>query len=237
MIYMGSKNKIAKQLVPVLNEYRKSHEWYVEPFCGGCNIIDKIEGKRIAADINPYLISLWKYLVKGWQPPHVTEEQYHYIRTHRDRFFTHYVGSVGFISSFRGKFFGGAIKPVYQNERWRDYQQEQINNVLKQVPYLKDVWFQCYTYDRVGIPSDSLIYCDPPYKGTTGYYHDFNHESFWDWCREKERQGHTVLVSEYEAPDDFEVMWSMSLKSSMSINGNGGVWKHTTEKLFRYKGK
>lgn len=43
---MGSKAKIAKYIVPIIQ--RKIDEsgarYYVEPFAGGCNVIDKITG-------------------------------------------------------------------------------------------------------------------------------------------------------------------------------------------------
>jgi DNA adenine methylase len=37
-------------------EYRKENACWVEPFVGGANMIDKVEGKRIGADLNEYLI-------------------------------------------------------------------------------------------------------------------------------------------------------------------------------------
>ena len=59
MKYMGSKNRYAKEIIPIILENRKSlDQAYVEPFVGGANIIDKIEGVRIAGDKNRYLISL-----------------------------------------------------------------------------------------------------------------------------------------------------------------------------------
>ena len=59
------------------------------------------------------------------------------------------------------------------------------------------------SYDEVSIESDSVIYCDPPYKDTNTYLDDFNHENFYQWlrkCREKNQQ---VFISEYHMPDDF----------------------------------
>lgn len=38
---------------------------YVEPFCGGCNTIDKVKGLRIGNDKNKFLISMWKCLCNG----------------------------------------------------------------------------------------------------------------------------------------------------------------------------
>ena len=44
MIYMGSKNRLSKQIVPIIQNYiDKGCNCYLEPFVGGANIIDKIE--------------------------------------------------------------------------------------------------------------------------------------------------------------------------------------------------
>ena len=79
MQYLGSKNKIAKHLLPIILKNRKPEQYYVEPFMGGGNMIDKVDGLRIGNDINYYLIEMWKSLQKGWIPPDVvTEEEYKY---------------------------------------------------------------------------------------------------------------------------------------------------------------
>ena len=65
MVYQGSKNKIAKYIVPIIQKYIDDNNitTYIEPFCGGLNIIDKIKCKnRIASDYNEDLIALLKYI-------------------------------------------------------------------------------------------------------------------------------------------------------------------------------
>ena len=57
MKYMGSKARIAKYILPIILKDRKPDQWYIEPFVGGANMIDKVEGSRIGADINELLIS------------------------------------------------------------------------------------------------------------------------------------------------------------------------------------
>lgn len=54
-------------------------------------------------------------------------------------------------------------------------------------------------YQSVSIQSNSVIYCDIPYQGTTGYLGAFDYERFFDWC---ERQQELVIVSEYGMPKD-----------------------------------
>lgn len=68
MKYMGSKSRIAKYIVPILQECIDSNHvtTYIEPFVGGGNVIDKIRcQERIGSDINPYLIALLKRVQEG----------------------------------------------------------------------------------------------------------------------------------------------------------------------------
>ena len=110
--------------------------------------------------------------------------------------------------------------------------------------FVKDLVNEYYTptkwsgdYKEMIIPTNSLIYCDPPYKGSRPYIGENKiiHSEFWDWCREKVNEGHIVFVSEYDAPTDFECIWSQEVKSSLSANGKIGGNKISIEKLFKYK--
>ena len=60
---MGSKSRIAKYIVPIIQNYIDKNyiTKYIEPFCGGCNIIDKIKcDNKIASDSHKYLIEMFK---------------------------------------------------------------------------------------------------------------------------------------------------------------------------------
>lgn len=111
--------------------------------------------------------------------------------------------------------------------RVEHYQKEQINNILKQSTKISDVVFKCCSYDALDIPANSIIYCDPPYNGTTKYKDSFDSDAFWQWCRDKAKEGHTVYVSEYNAPEDFKCIWEKQINSNL-----GGTSKTATEKLF-----
>ena len=74
---MGSKARHAKEMLPIILKDRKEGQWYVEPFVGGCNMIDKVSGNRIGADVHEYLIAMWQAVSVGWLPPYkFTEEDY-----------------------------------------------------------------------------------------------------------------------------------------------------------------
>ncbi len=94
---------------------------------------------------------------------------------------------------------------------------------------VKGVRFIESSYSELDIPPNSIIYCDPPYEGTTKYKDDFNHILFWQWCREKAKEGHQVFISEYNAPDDFVCIWQQELNVSVAKNGKH---KKAIEKLF-----
>lgn len=54
MWYVGSKNKLSKDLVPIIQSYITSDtKGYLEPFVGGGNVIDKIQcNNKIGCDIH-----------------------------------------------------------------------------------------------------------------------------------------------------------------------------------------
>ena len=92
------------------------------------------------------------------------------------------------------------------------------------------------SYDEVKIKPDSVIYCDPPYRGTDGYKNEFNHERFYDWCT---RQKELVLISEYAMPKDrFTEVWNKKHRSLLSSATNKGVIERLyvpTHQLQKYK--
>jgi DNA adenine methylase len=230
---MGSKSRHAKEILQIILKDRKPDQWYVEPFVGGANVIDKVEGKRLGADINKYVVALLIELSHGWNPPEfVSETAYKEIQSNKDKYEDFLVGYVGFQLSYGAKFFGGYRRDSVGK---RDYSKEAYNNVVKQIPNLEGVIFKNCSYLELSIPENSLIYCDPPFKGTTKYKEEsIDHNQFWQWCREKSLEGHTVYISEYNAPDDFECVWEKKVNSSMTQDTGA---KKATEKLFKWKGE
>jgi DNA adenine methylase len=235
MKYMGSKNRIAKHILPIMLADRKPEQWWVEPFVGGANIIDKVKGNRMGGDSNKYLIALLKELQTQvpFNPPHIGEKEYNDIKKNKEQYPDWLVGYAGFNLSFAAKFFGGYRRDKaglrnYENEAHQNRLARQ--NLLAQQNLLVGVNFVCSDYRDIALPSNSIIYCDPPYKGTTKYKDGINHEDFWQWCREKAIQGHIIYVSEYIAPDDFECVWLKDVGISVSEDAGN---KRATEKLFK----
>lgn len=230
MKYMGSKRRIAKEILPLMLKNRKEGQYFVEPFCGGCNSLDKVENPRIGNDSNKYLVSFLKYLQEEipFEPEYVTETEYKEIQNNKDKFPEWLVGYVGFNLSFAAKFFGGYARDKVGT---RDHQLEAQRCVLRQQDSLQGIEFYSGSYNEFPIPENSIIYCDPPYKDTTKYNkNSFDYESFYDWCREKKAEGHTVFVSEFYMPEDFTVIWEKEINNNLDVNRKNG--KRGIEKLF-----
>lgn len=241
MKYMGSKNRIAKDILPVILKNRKPNQWYVEPFVGGCNSIDKVEGNRIGNDSHEYLIAYLKGLSEGIMPPeYVSEEDYAYVRLNKDsnKYLT---GYIGFSFSFGAKWFGGyrrdikGTKEVSSLKLINEQKQSKssYNSAVKQSEKIRGVKFYNCSYDSLYIPKNSIIYCDPPYYGTTQYKDKFDSLKFWDWVRLMVKEGHYVYVSEYNAPNDFECIWMSEIGSNLDRQGNKR--SIAVEKLFVHK--
>jgi len=235
MKYMGSKNRIAKHILPIMLAERKPDQWWVEPFVGGANMIDKVDGKRIGADSNEFLIKALR-LIRDEPtaiPNLITEEDYQKAKD--EMVLNGLTGFIGFAMSFGGKWFGGYRRDVAGTkgciENMKTQTRRSKQNAINQSKDLKGVKFINSDYRSLDLPPNSLIYCDPPYEGTTKYKDGFNHTDFWQWCREKATEGHIVFVSEYNAPSDFECVWQKELPTTISKQEG----KKDIEKLFRRK--
>lgn len=240
---MGSKRRIADKILPIILKVRKPNQWYVEPFCGGCNTLERVTGKRMAGDIHPELIAMYKALQGGWKPPlRITEEGYKRIMKLGS---PELKGYAGFTHSFGGKYGGtyrrGTDQRIEVLERGNKLKGN-YNNIshvgklnyrliMDHAKLLRDVKFYCCAYYDLPIPPKSILYLDPPYEGTTKYNTKlFMHSNFWNWCRNMKGNGHSVFISEYNAPDDFKIVWQQELKTN--LNAHSAKAFGVVEKLF-----
>ena len=230
MKYVGSKNRIAKDILKIMIPLKGDRTW-VEPFVGGANLIDKVSGDRIGADANENVIKALKFIRDNLKdiPKNrleFTEDMYKALRSSPD---TELKAFAGFAYSFGAKWLGGWCRGGN-----RDYVNEAYKNAVKQSPKLQGIKLIHSDYTELQIPPNSLIYCDPPYANTTKYaIGAFDHDKFFEWCRSMEQKGHIVFVSEYQAPDDFECVYGKKIVSSLDKNTGG---KFGVEKLFRARG-
>lgn len=235
MKYVGGKSRIGQQIAAYLNELRRPGQPYWEPFVGGLWVAHHIgPGPNYFSDAHEDLINLYKAILAGWNPPtNITYDEYYEIKAMDPcplRTF------VGYGSSFSGKYWGGYAREIVGDDNSNRYTKEAAVSLTWKLSRLNDPFLFSADYNEADVPikymGNLLIYCDPPYEGTTGYsYLDpFDNEKFWDKCREFSEAGHTVVVSEFNAPDDFSEVMSWPLSRNLKANGS----THITERLFRF---
>lgn len=223
MVYMGGKFRIRKHLLPILQKEADKAEGYLEPFCGGCNVIEKIcQKNRVAADRNKWLIEFWKSLDKlDDLPRELSREEYSKTRDRYNKGEVNwYISAVGFLGSFGGRFYDGGFGDGVWEGR--------INNVRNQLEGLKGVEFICRDYKDTPDLRNWVIYCDPPYQGVKGYREGLVYDEFWTWCKEMSKKN-IVFISEMNCPIG-EVVWEKEVKRTIGEERPTAV-----EKLFRIK--
>jgi DNA adenine methylase len=238
MVYMGSKAKYAKYIVPILQKCidENSVTIYIEPFVGGANIIDKIKCKnRYGFDRSDTLIALlntaandfdnvmkdgnrekWDkgkgYVKDGIMPKDMTLAE---------------IGAMEFFASYCN---GGFPRGYAKNTDTRNYYNEAYRNMEKQAPNLKGISFKCQNYWELDKDvKRAVIYCDPPYQNTKFYGYakepKMDYEKFWNWIRELSKENF-VFVSEQTAPEDFKAIWTQEVKRTTNKENNFKAVEH-----------
>lgn len=232
MVYMGSKRKYKKYIIPILQKTINNFniDTYIEPFVGGANVIDDIKCEnRIGYDRSDTLIALldlaskdfskvmkdgsrelWdkgkEYVKNGNKPEDMTLAE---------------IGAMEFFASYCN---GGFPRGYAKNTQNRNYYKEAYNNMEKQSPKLKGIKFGCQNYWELDKNiKNAVIYIDPPYQNTKVYGYanqpkiDYTH--FWNWVREISKDNY-VFVSEQSAPEDFEAVWTQDVKRTTNKENN-----------------
>ena len=236
--YTGSKNGIAKWVIDNLPRAKN----FVDVFAGGCAITHAalLSGKYenfIANDLSPapqlFLDAIHgKYRdEKRW----ISREDF--FRLKDTDAYVKYCFSFG--NDGQTYMYGKGIEPwkkalhyaiVYDDKRLiaELLQRPELHRGceslerLHRLQSLERLTVTKSDYRRILIPQDAVIYCDPPYIGTTSKYgNSVDYEEFYQWC---ERQGNLVVVSEYTMPKDRFVRVAMKEKrQTLSATANNKV--------------
>lgn len=84
-------------------------------------------------------------------------------------------------------------------------------------------------YRELEYRGGDVVYCDPPYAGHDPYSSGgFDSTAFWEWARTRE---FPVYVSEYEAPEDFAVVFAVEKRVVLNNNRMGKA----VEKVFLHR--
>lgn len=173
MRYLGGKSRIAKYIAAEINKVRRPGQLVWDAFCGGLSVSVALSkhGPVLATDANAALINLYKAVQNGWQPPaEVSKETWLAAKLLPDTDPMKAFCAIG--CSYGGDWSGG-----YANDR-KAYPEHSIkatshasssrNALKRQVP--KVASFACVDFlSSEPKGTETVIYCDPPYSGTTRY--------------------------------------------------------------------
>jgi DNA adenine methylase len=230
MAYLGGKATSAEHIIKILNNPFFNDYVYIEPFCGYCHILRRVTNKSSyrASDNNELLIVLLKHVQKTkGEHPHITQAEYTSLRKNpkANKLRAAYAA---FCYSYNGKFFGGYVNKYkgrnYPKERKSYYDQLHMNPTFSRTK-LDFTSYKKYLTDKT---KGALIYCDPPYEGTTEYHSTFNSGEFWEDMRGLSKDNY-VFISEYSAPKDFVCV---AKKMKMNSVAGGGATRKRIEKVF-----
>lgn len=166
-------------------------------------------GPVLATDICAPLIALYRAIRLGWDPPEsVTQEQWEAAKSLPDS--DPLKGFCGFGASFNGIYFSRYVEPQARltigsgpsaRLSTRRYHAA-IGAVLRrQLPKIAAV--ECADFlNQPIVAFDGVLYCDPPYRGTTGYpgAPSFSHDRFYTIVQQWAAVGVPVFISEYSCP-------------------------------------
>lgn len=231
MQYMGGKGRAAPHIARAMLEARADCRAYLEPFLGGCYVLPHMAPHfthSTACDVVPDVVMLWQDAMHGWEPPSlVTREQYDMLRDAEPSALRAFVG---FGCSFGGKWWGGYAP---HNPGHGGGAETARRGVIRKAAALNPsrVTIALRDYAEHNPGPDTLVYCDPPYAGTTAYKGapTWDTEAFWTRAREWVANGARVFVSEYAAPDDWRTAWERQQPASLAKGSNSGT---VTERLF-----
>jgi DNA adenine methylase len=225
MRYLGGKHWIAGPLAKAVAPYREGRR-LLEPFCGGLSITVALQPEE-AADASRPLIELIMAVRAGFDPPtEISENLYDEVKTAGPDHPLY--NFVGLCATWGGKWWGGYARG---HKRQINPAGAARTALLRKVSETKSVNFTCRSYEETPFRPGDVLYCDPPYAGTTEGYATppFYSPDFWDWCRWASSCGAVVLVSEFNAPEDMETVAIFPRKTNVRKGVSGG---EVLDKLF-----
>ena len=174
--------------------------------------------------------------------PRVSEKLYYDIRNNMDNYPPEVVGFCMSNLSFGGVWGGTYAREGHRHKKnggldvkgglTGNYTRSGNVSIKKSMKNWHWDDFQCGDYLHMKLPPPpAVIYCDPPYKNTAKYKDEFDHDIFYDWCRERTAEGYTVYISEYQMPDDFKLI--KTIKTKVDFASQRKAPKFIEEYLFK----
>ena len=107
---------------------------------------------------------------------------------------------------------------------------------LERLERLQSLRVTSLSYNKIDIPDDAVVYCDPPYHASDNSLYEgtakaFDHCAFYDWCVRVSKTN-PIFISEYSIEDDrFEIVAEKQKLTRLSSVKSFNV----TERLYTVK--
>ena len=118
-------------------------------------------------------------------------------------------------------------KRLEQLERLQQLEQLQQLERLQQLDLLEPLKYSVLDYHSLDVNPSDVVYCDPPYTGTSQSYGGFDDDAFQSWlanCPAKQ-----IYISEYTQLPHTELAFNLGKKQSFQSKG-----KRSDELLLKY---
>lgn len=235
MLYLGGKARIAEVVAKAIRSRVPTGRGvrYLEPFIGGGSVFQYLaphfEIVR-AGDAHEDLVLMWQAAAAGWRPPReVSEDDYAAARIEPPSALR---GFVGFGCSFGAKWWGGYARG---HGGYAETAARSVADIGRIMAAVRADVRRC-SYQAWEVASGDVIYCDPPYRGTTGYSVMFDSDDFWTTATAWSDAGARVFVSEYAAPPGWDVIWTREGHRKCVGTAGGGSGGAAVERLFARAG-
>ena len=229
---------MAGSIAHVIHRREPTASVWVEPFCGMCSVARaawKLNPtyRFHLSDANESLIVLLQAIQTGWMPSKtlakLTNGEYKRIRSQADSLTPEYA-FIATALSFGGKWFGGLAGVNNSRYSTEDYFNRACVEIQKMHEFFcgADVDIQCSEYEYSTVVDDCILYCDPPYLGTTKIFKPFDSNRFTEWVVRNSLRSR-VYVSEYTQLDrSFIPVWSKTQSEHLSKT----IGAKRTERLY-----
>lgn len=228
MQYLGGKARIGRDIADAMGV--PASATYYEPFCGMLGVLRHVRcRRRVASDARLAVVTFWRAVQRGWVPPHtLSEKEYAVLRAADDQEDPRTAWAASGCS-FGGKWWGGRAR----DQSDRNYAAEAAAFV---VGVARDVAVEFIHRDYADLDPEpgAVVYCDPPYAGTTDYpdVGPFDHAAFWRRA-EAWSASSTVYVSEFTGPPSgvrATDIWAT--RRHVAVEGISGTSRRKVDRLY-----
>lgn len=237
MVYMGSKRRYCKYIVPIIQKYIDEYgiDCFVDCFCGGANLTDKIKCETVIAnDLSPTLIALHKQAQEDFSKIPTDGNREYWDKAYSEwkrmraamingeipsdfipEMPLYEIGAIEWYSSFaNGGFPRGYAKNTaarnYYQEAWRNHQKQAESENYKKIIFVQGDYHHIEMLNDPEENKNILLYADSPYQGTKPYAIDnkFDFTAYYEWLKYISTI-FPIFVSEQQLPKEFNeyIVW------------------------------